>query len=221
MSIRSTILGALLLALAGCGSDDLPESPLGTAARTVGGLVLPGDPAPDARAVLTPEALAASPTAVMLLVTERTDRGLTLVPLSVNRGTEQWTDADGGGILRRHGILVGTRGLGFDLLTADVDGLARALRAGGGRDVLRVNRHLRGDDRIAVRRYLCDVVAVGSETLAFYGRSVRTTVWEERCQGEEDAFVNRYWRENDGTVRRSRERVSPEVGHVDLSLLVQ
>ncbi|MCK0168773.1 YjbF family lipoprotein [Jannaschia sp. S6380] len=219
--MRLGLLGALMLALTACGSDDLPDTPLGTAARTVGGLVLPGEPVPDARAVLTPEMLANSPTAVMLLVTERTDRGLTLVPLTVNRGTEQWIDANGGGILRRDGILVGTRGLGFDLLTADVAPLAAALRAGGGTNVLRVNRHLRGDDRIEVRRYFCDVRPVGGETLTFYGRNFRTTVFEESCTGEGDAFVNRYWREGDGTIRRAVERVSPETGHVELSLLVQ
>ena len=212
---------AALTALAGCGSDDRPTT--FDLARGVVGGVLPGgdDAAQDARAVLTPAMIANSPTSALLAVLVERDVGYTLVPNAVNGETVQWRDISGGGLMQRDGILVGTRGLGWDLFTADVSGLSAALRGGGGRDVLRVNRFIDGTNKVRARQYLCDVVAVGREAIDVYGRIDRTTLFEERCTGEADAFVNRYWLRSDGLIVRSRERVSPQFGDIELTLVAE
>ncbi|WP_371155580.1 YjbF family lipoprotein [Jannaschia sp. 2305UL9-9] len=174
---------------------------------------------PDARQVLTPELLNGSSTPVLLVVLQEANTAFTMIPTAVNFGTEQWRDSGSGAFLRRNGILVGTRGLGFDLLTADVAGLSQALRQGGGEDVLRVNRVLNGQDQVVAMRYLCRVIPVGRETLDFYGARHGTTIYDEVCEGSGAPFVNRYWVDSSGTVRRALEQVTETFGQVEISLL--
>jgi len=209
--------------LAGCQlTNDERETPtLGDASRAiVANLLGRGAETIDARDAITPAILAQVGTPVLLIVQRDVDQGVTLVPAGVGAdGTVQWRDATGAGLLTRGGVLVGTRGIGFDLLTVDARGTRAALAAGGGRDVLRVERHLRSDDVIVTRDYLCDVVAVDRQVLAFYGRNYPTAIFEERCAGEGPSFVNRYWVGGDGAVRRSEVLVSPEAGVLELNLL--
>ena len=220
--LRGWIVSATLV-LAACSSEGLrTDNPLALAAERIVARVSPAAPTAasvDARDVLDAEIVAGAKTPLLLLVVERTDRALTLIPAASRRGTVQWRDGQGGGLIRRGGVLVGTRGLGFDLMTADVAGLRRALRSGGGRGVVRVNRHLSGENEIVALRYACDVVPTGRQTLDFYGSIHRATVFEERCAGDGPPFVNTYWVEADGTVRRARESVSAEIGMVVLNLL--
>jgi hypothetical protein len=215
---------AVLAGLAACGGGSgADEDVLLTAlAGRLGAVTGQGaEPVPDARAVLTPALVAGSPTPLILLVVEETDSGSTLVPLAANRGTVQWRDAAGGGLLRRDGILVGTRGFGFDLHTADVAPLAAALRAGGGEGVERVNRFIDGENQIVAMQYLCSVRPVRGEALNLYGRVVQTVVYEEACIDDGPAFVNQYWVDGSGTVLRSREFVHPVSGVVDITVLRQ
>ncbi|WP_167767077.1 YjbF family lipoprotein [Jannaschia formosa] len=178
-----------------------------------------GEPVPDAREILSPALVARSSTPLLLVVVEAADAGLTMVPRAVNRGTQQWRDISGGGLFRRDGILVGTRGFGFDLHTADVAPLAAALRRGGGEDVERINRYIDGQNQIVAVQYLCSVRPMGRERLNLYGTVVDATVYRENCIGEGPPFANTYWVDSGGTVRRSNELISPRAGSLDLSVL--
>ncbi|MEM7641513.1 MAG: YjbF family lipoprotein [Pseudomonadota bacterium] len=189
-------------------------------ASSVGGIVNPPETV-DARDVLTPDLIAASPTSALLAVSQQLDVGYTLIPQAINGDTVQWIDASGGGLIRRDGLLVGTRGLGFDLLTADLADLSRALRTGGRQDVRRVERILGGDNQIRAFTYYCDVVPMGRELLNVYGRIDATTLFEERCSGDGPAFTNRFWLRQDGLIVRSVERVSVEYGALELTLIAQ
>ncbi|KIT17004.1 YjbF family lipoprotein [Jannaschia aquimarina] len=208
--------------LAGCGSEREPGGLIDLTTSSLGTLIGLGSPEPesDVRPLLSPAFLEQVGKPVLLVVDVNRDQAAGFTPVATGVGNVvQWRDGSGIGVLLRSGILVGTRGLGFDLLTADVDGLIGALGRGGGEDVLRVERRLRGDSTIEVRDYLCDVVPVGSETIEFYGQSWRTSLYEERCVGEGQALTNRYWVDTTGAVRRQQVEVSDELGRFDLSLL--
>ncbi len=221
--IRGLTLLLCAAALSACSitSSNAPDSAADLGIDALTNIILPDDPPPDAREVLTPEAIARSPTSALLVVVEQSDRGLSVVPIAANRGTVQWLDGSGGGLFTRDGVLVGTRGLGFDLMTADVAALRAALPRGGGSDLLRVNRHLDGTNQMIAERYLCDLVSEGGETLSFYGRSFATTRLSERCMPVDGgpAFTNNFWVERDGTIRRSRVFVSPEIGSLRIDLI--
>lgn len=206
--------------LAACGNTP-SRSPLATMTGQVAGALRPAPDVADARAVLTPALVAASATSVLLVIQRTSDTAFTMVPVAANLDTVQWRNASDTGLLRRDGVVVGTRGLGFDLLTADAPGLAAAFAAGGARDVRRVNRHLAGEGGIVARAWSCDVRLLGAERLEYYGRSFETRVFEEVCRAGDDGFTNRYWVEGDGTVRRSVERISPEVGDLEIVRLTE
>ncbi|MEM9797273.1 MAG: YjbF family lipoprotein [Pseudomonadota bacterium] len=216
-----TLMACTLLAACasdGAGRDPAVDSPQGALVAAIQSRLTSETPQ-DAREVLNARVVAGSPTALVLVVLEDVDAGLTMIPAAANRGTEQWRDGTGGGILRRDGVLVGTRGLGFDLHNAEVAPLRRALRAGGGRNLRRVNLILDSTDRIVPVTYQCDVVRQGGQVLDFYGTRYATTIYDEVCRGAEDTFTNRYWVQGNGVVRRSVERVSPEVGNMQINLL--
>ena len=210
-------MAALLALASACSSDTEPaEYPI---FQTGYDLIRPKTKGEDARDVMTAERLDTAGSPVLLAVTRSVDQGNTLIPISANRGTVQWTDIAGGGLLTRGGVLVGTRGLGHDLLTADAAGLRAALAAGGGTRVNRIETHLRADNVQIRRQYLCDVMPVGRDTLSFYGSTFEAVVYEERCRGEGETRVNRYWLDGGGVVRRQEVVVSDEAGVLELSLL--
>ncbi len=208
---RAGLAAALTLALAGCGND-IRESPLRLATAAVADLVRPDPPSVDARTQLTPELIASAPVSVLLVIQQTEDIGFTLVANSANLGVIEWRNTAGQSILRRDGIVAGTRGFGFDRMTTDADGLIRALRAGGADGVVRVHRVIDGAGVIEARQYLCNVRLVGTETLSIYGRDYDTRTFTESCDGPGGRFTNRYWIQPGGTIRRSVERITPELG---------
>lgn len=220
--LRAT-LGAVFvsLALAGCQISNEEEAgpTFGQTARAVLAKQFGQAPEiPDARKIITAELLAQSPDPILLIVQKKQDTAGVLVPVSTGAdGTVQWRDAGGAGLLMRDGVLVGTRGIGFDLLTVDARGLRAALGQGGGQDIARTERRLRGDSTVETLDFLCDVVPTGRETLSLYGRGYVTSRYEERCSGDVD-FVNRYW-VGGGIIRKSEVFVSPEAGVLELTVL--
>lgn len=135
--------------------------------------------------------------------------------------TVQWRTGDQKGVLRRDGIVVGTRGFGHDLYTADIEALDAAFDAGGAQDALRINRYLTAEGVVETREMICAVRQTGRETLNIYGRIKQTRVFEEDCRAGGGDFVNRYWVELDGTVRKSQERISPELGVFEITRLTE
>ena len=212
----------LALALAGCavGSDREARAPfLRAVLDATRGAVGRGPVPVDARDVIDAAFLDAAGGPVLLAVPRLTDTGNTLIPVARNRGTVQWTDIAGAGLLTRDGVLVGTRGLGHDMMGADASATRAALRMGGGARLPRVEHRLTPDNRSVRLHYLCDVVPVGREVLRFYGPIHATTIYEERCLGEGPPLRNRYWVDGGGVVRRQAVAVSPEVGILDIDLL--
>lgn len=218
--MRPSALALAALTLAACGNDEAPGGLVGTVGRTLVERLRPADPPVDARQELTAAQLASSPTSVLLVVVEKTDTGYTALPVAANFGTVQWVDATGGGLLTRDGVLVGTRGFGFDLIQADVAPLRAALEAGGGRGLLRVEHRLNGASERVEERFSCDLVPVGAETLNFFGRGYATRVFEERCRGATRDLVNRYWLDGASGVRQSAVDLGARAGVVRLSRLV-
>lgn len=213
---------AVAAVLAACGNQS-DRNPLVLVSQSAFQLLKPGARAEaiDARDILTQQLVAEAGISVLLVLQLDQDQAFTMIPQAANLGTVQWRTGDNLGLLRRDGIVVGTRGLGHDLHTADVDALDVAFDAGGATDALRVNRYLTAEGVIEVETLICAVRMVGRETLNIYGRIKRTRVFEEDCRAGGGDFVNRYWVEDDGTVRKSRERISAELGVFEITRLTE
>lgn len=106
---------------------------------------------------------------------------------------------DGISLSMREGILVATRGLGFDLMIADVSGLLPLLETGG--RYTRVHRYLDGEDRLLSFEFRCDVRP---------GPEIR-----EICEGDDFSFENRYAsRQGTGLFALSRQWIGPDWGTI-------
>lgn len=124
--------------------------------------------------------------------------------IGVNGDVETWTSPDNVSISLRQGVVVATRGLGFDMMGGDAGNTLAALAAPGGEVYRRQMRYLTGDNHSTW-------IAAGCEMTTGAER------FEERCLARRDRFTNLYWTDGAGRVVRSRQWVSPQVGQIEIT----
>jgi len=208
MTRRAFSLLALCLVLAACGSErDRPL--LDMALEKIEGLGQNQPPPPTAAQIregLTPEVLAQLGGAVLLVELPRWDLAAGLVPIGRNRGHLTWGTTDGVNLSFRDGMMVSTRGLGFDLMAADVGAALDAVKAGRGQAV-RIHRYLDGENRTISLRLICE-----------YGREDGGAT-TETCDVGGRSIENRYWLDPAGSLRKSRQWHGPQHGHLHFEFL--
>ncbi|WP_159456826.1 YjbF family lipoprotein [Roseivivax jejudonensis] len=169
----------------------------------------------DPRSVLTRETLDASPTPILLAELPELETAATLAPVAARDGVVHWQTADGVRISLRDGVAVATRGTGFDLMSADVEGSRRAaLGAGAAGYYPRFHTYLDGEDQIAFVTLQCRVTGRTAETLDLIGLGVATIRTDERCHLPDRSFDNAYWRRADGTVVKARQWIGDGAGYL-------
>ena len=134
-----------------------------------------------------------------------------------------WRGSDGAQVILRNGVVVGTRGIGGDIISADAEGTiqaVRAARAGNGERRYFISNGDYSDTEVILS---CDVDNLGRETTQVVHLTFQTVHLRETCVGgAEDRvrIVNDYWvQPGSGTVRRSKQWVGPLSGHFELILL--
>lgn len=231
------VLG-LALALAGCSSGEMPTDGQSTLVRALGDRALASAQSrgqresavptvrPGQRVRVDPSVIAGVTVPVLLAHIE--DRGTvaTLARGPVSNGVATWRSPDAVSLsLRSEGLLIATRGLGRDLMIADVTATEQALRTGGGRDLRRVHRQLDDLLQLLTLEYRCTVQLVERTEITIAGRDHMTLRFEESCIGVQDPtdrFVNSYWRDpNRMFIWQSRQRISDGVGVINLQRLVE
>lgn len=223
MTRRQTIpalLLTVLMALSGCG--DAADSALGQALRGVAAGVGAGrgEAPADPRQVLTRAQLANVDTPLILVVLDRADVAATLARAGQNGPHVTYLGGDGNAVILAGDLLTGTRGLGDDLMTAEI-GEVRAALSGARSEALRVHRRLNGSDQIALTSYVCRYARDGAETITIIGRNHVTTRVRERCRSADEEIENVYWIGSGGEIWRSRQWVSPGVGSLTIDHLVR
>lgn len=216
--IRKRICGfaALCLFLAGCGPL-AEEGPVPTAVSALLAGRADNAPAADPRRDLTREMIDASPTPLLLVVIPERDLAASLFQVGESGTRTSWLTTDGIGITLRGGMLTETRGLGEDLMAADLTRLRPdPVTASQGR---RIHDYLAGTDEIIRHGFACTLAPVGRQDVEIVGRIYPATLVEETCAGASGQFANRYWIAPGGLIRKSRQWVSPRVGHLEISQL--
>ena len=212
------LLSAVMVALAGCGAGPLsqnkPIAQIGNAA--VGTLVALSGNAPTTQAAsapLTRAAIEAAPgdlLRVSLISFETTD----VISQFGTKGTQTtWISADGASITLDRGLLIATRGVGDDLMGAEVSGAAASLLRGGGTHT-RTLSFLTGLDQIETVTFQCQTVSTGTDAITIFERTYATTVLEETCQNGSQRFKNTYWRDGSGVVWQARQWISAQSGYL-------
>lgn len=170
-------------------------------------------------ALPTRAALDAAPAPLIAMVVESPGAGALLGRIAMNRDVATYATADGVTVSLRDGVLVQTRGLGSDLMSAGVPTAGR-LAAGGSHN--RVHHYVGPEDRIVPRSFDCRIADAGGERLTIAQLSYDTRIVAERCTGVDgDTFENRFWFDNRGKIRQSRQWVGQGVGFVRLQDLAR
>lgn len=207
----------LALALAACGTaTDETAGARAWLALAQQGL---GRDAPAAapQGGLTRAALAQVLTPVDLVTVDSTGASGLIARIGTNAGVETWSSADDKTLSFRNGVLVATRGLGADLMAADVPPLA-GLAAGQGSHG-RTHVTLTGDESPNRATYACVLATLGPETVVIVERAYATRHVQETCSGRDGSFVNDYWFDGRGILWQSRQWTGRDLGHLTIRRL--
>lgn len=153
-----------------------------------------------------------------LLVGVESRSQLAGVALSADRdGRRTWTTPDDVSISTQGGLLVATRGLSFDLMAADVSGVAPLILARQAGQAERFHRYLDGEYHTVFSSYVCDIENLGKREVTLLGDRYATTLMSEDCIGTTDAFTNLYWLSGTEVVQ-SRQWVSAGTGPLQIGV---
>jgi len=133
-----------------------------------------------------------------------------------------WRTDDNVTLALRNGVLIATRGLGDDLLSASalVGNGASGPQRGGARSY-----HIRGlDNESRSLNLACDLQGLGAETIEIVALSYATRHLQQRCEGGEGAeagvVVNDYWVDSvSGRLWQSRQWAGPTIGYLRIRQL--
>ncbi len=212
---RAALAAVALLTLAGCGNDTERTGVWTNLRDAAAAFGTARNAPPPAVPELTPAQVDGSPLRLLLLQVESDGRGTGLARISTNRGTETYSTADAITVTLRDGVLIATRGLVPDLMSAQAPS-AQAIARGAGSHQ-RQYHTLAGDDSQVTESFTCTLQGQGSQTLTIAGRSHATRVVAESCAGESGRFENRYWIDTRGKIRQSSQWTGTSSGNLRLS----
>ena len=223
---RATLLLTLCLGLAACGTgkpNSITATLTGLKDQIAGAAtqVLRGKPKPgNARASLNRALIDQYPKPLIFADLIKTGAGSAMEFQAQNKSVRRYGAADGSALALQNGLLVRTHGLTFDLVSADVNDLDRALRRGGSDNALRVHRYLDGENKEVTRSYVCSVSTLGHERIVIFDVSHATRHMVEDCQNGEITFQNHYWvGTRRGIIWRSQSWIGPDLGIIQIENL--
>lgn len=135
-----------------------------------------------------------------------------------------WESSDKAQVFLRNGVVVGTRGVGGDIIAADAQSTVRALRQRAKNSSgLRNYTVSDGDTTTTKYTFRCEMVNLGAESISVSNRLVSADHLQERCvssAAENQVLRNDYWvQHSTGLIRKSRQWMGPRVGYFELILL--
>lgn len=224
--LAKLVLGlGLGLMLVACGSDK-SELEITEITKRLGKRVMKDKAAVAAsqQAVLqvTRADVEAAPVNLIRVRIEGTGAMSTLAELDRQGPYTTYMTGDGIALMFRSGVLVGTRGLGVDLMALSSEGLAAGLRAG---ETTRAYRYLSGDEQLVTQKLTCQLTSTPHGSITILERSYTVDQVREWCQGRDQhgaplAFENFYWVESrSGIIRQSRQFISPKFGRAEIEVL--
>ena len=153
-------------------------------------------------AALTPDRLAQIGVPLILVDLEGKGIAAVMAEEGRNAGVVTYLDATRVALQLRDGIVVGTRGLGNDMMTTDVGAVLAVWSAGGAAS--RVHRSLDGENRLIATEYTCTLTRAGQ------------TVTED-CSGPTGSFTNSYTLDPTGKPRASRQYLGAANGYARIT----
>ena len=135
------------------------------------------------------------------------------------RQVEVWQSSDKAHLILRGGVLVGTKGLGGDIRSAEAGAATSGFdgTGGGGERIVVIDRT---DGTAQTVAFSCDMTQLGTEVIQIVDQRVTTRHMREECATKNARFTNDYWVEpGRERVRKSRQWAGPRLGYYDMVLL--
>lgn len=175
----------------------------------------------DPRSVLTRAMLDRQGQPTLLAELPELSVSATMAMYGGNDDVQTWKSADGVSLSFLDGILVSSRGLGADLMSADVSGTRAMLAGGGSARHIRLHSYLNGKYQPSFRAYQCRGGATRDEVIVVFDRRLVKTRIEEVCHTPDATVTNMYWIGQDRFVWKSQQWVSQSAGYLLTERLVR
>ena len=132
---------------------------------------------------------------------------------------QTWLGADGSTVTLENGMLKATRGMGDDLMGSEISREVN-WRKLDNEPYTRRLAYLREDNQTTANSYTCTLTDTKArETFEIFGASFDTRHIQETCEGTADIFVNDYYLDRKGLVRKSRQYHGAGIGYATLERL--
>lgn len=223
MSIRKRLASAaiVLALLAGCGNDTGATNPVASAVGQMAkaslakgkGAKAAASPAP---APVSRKDLEAYGKPILRVRSERLGQDGFLTIADAKADVVTWTAQGQATFSLRDGVLIQTRGLGADLMSAEAPSLSQ-LQSGA--SYTRVYFFLGEDDRGTRRTYDCVASTVGREKVTVLDKTHDVTHVSELCTRPNSKVTNEFWIEGK-TIRKSRQWASSRVSYVEFERVI-
>ena len=220
ISTRLVAVTAALALLSACGNDKGGANPVAAAVGQMAKSTLAkgkkgAAPAAAAKPVGREE-LAAYGKPVLRVQSKALGQDAFLTIVDAKENVVTWTAQGQANFSLRDGVLIQTRGVGSDLMSAQVPTLAQ-LKAGASYE--RVYYFLGADDIGTRRTYDCTAATIGRETIEVLGKSHATTRVTETCTRPNGKVTNDYWIEGN-MIRKSRQWASNSVTYLEFEKVI-
>jgi len=201
--------------LVACGPLRQGNPVLGIAQGIASGL-LPSDeadsPSGSITDAITRDFIEAQPNEMMLVSVIAREATAIVVRGGNNGSKVTWLSPDGISVAFDDGVLVGTRGLGEDLMGADVAGTKSGFF--GNSNYLINRSYLDGSDQIITAQFRCSMVVDRTEVITIYEQTYDTRVYVETCENDEYLYRNSFWRGSNGVIWQARQWISADAGYL-------
>lgn len=136
---------------------------------------------------------------------------------------EIWKSSDNAQIFLRNGVVVGSRGIGGDIIAADANVTVRSLQKRANSGGIRTYVISDGDVTTTDYQFRCTIRNLGGEKISIVNQIITTDHLREDCvstQSGQASVQNDYWvQSGTGLVRKSRQWLGPRTGYFELILL--
>lgn len=218
---RLAAVVAALACLAACGNDKSASNPVAAAVGQMAKATLAkgkkgAAPAAQAAAPVGRDELAAFGKPILRVKSKALGQDGFLTIVDTKENVVTWTAQGQANFSLRDGVLIQTRGVGPDLMSAQVPTVAQLM---GGESYPRIYYFLGADDAGTRRSYDCSAATVGRETIEVIGKSHATTHVTETCTRPNGKVTNDYWIEGK-LIRKSRQWASNAVGYLEFEQVI-
>lgn len=132
-----------------------------------------------------------------------------LILVAVNQGVETWQTGDDVSISMRNGVVVGTRGLGSDVIASDVSQTLAALAGRQAGPYAVTRSYLTADNQIERVTATCTMAGADAQGLRV-----------ESCKSPQGDYLSTYRLDASGRVAASSQWIGPQVQDLNMSYAV-